>query len=344
MTDPALIKSWNTNLENVHIAADGTQVNGTNDGTNDRKTLLLTIVNGWLGATGSGITVTRSCDAVSAADSNLWTDITKLRWNNDFANAHSWIAFQHTTLWSGGTTYFLLSLVNLTGNDGSMLEMWVSVDSAFTGGSATARPTATNEQLVKSAFFTSGNKQGWWGSGTNTNAARDYVVSQVTSTDGQVSRTVIWHNSVCIGWWGLERMRTPQGLTYDFLFTNVGFQSDTEIAPEADNVWALGNYSVGLMNDKSTATYKWTMHAAVNTRANQRFTTKREDGSVGAFPIGVWSDDPTFVFKWGDLFDMYWGVNDAVTVTHLPNDAQRDFVKVYDFAFPWSSSPIMEIA
>ena len=346
MTDPQLTKTWETNLASVHIPGDNTQINGTSDGTNDRKTLMLALVNGWLDATGSAMTVTRSCDAVSAADSNLWTNITKLRWNSAYTSAHSWLALQHTSLWSGGTVYMLLSLVNTSGYDGSRIDFWISVDAPFTGGSATSRPTAAGEQQIKDGFTaTLGSFPGMWGSGTSTNTVkRAYVISQVTSSDGQCSRTVIWLNAIAIGWITFERMKDPQGLIHDFSISWPGESSDTAIQPEADQLYDLDHYVYGLKDDKTRVKYKYTMPRIFNAKANQILISRREDNTYPALPVGLWSTDPTWSYKWGDFFDLYWGPDDNVRITHLPNDAVRTWVKVYELIYPWSDAAIMEIA
>jgi hypothetical protein len=344
MTAPALDKTWSHNILNLHITPDNTQVNGTSDGTNDRKDLFLSMVNGWLTATGSAMTVTRSCDATTAADSNLWTDITKLRWNNSITATRSWIAFEHTALRTGGSVWILLDLVNNSGFDGCMLEMWVSVDGPFTGGSPTAQPTAPNQVQFMDGNTTSLTSwAGFWGSGTSSNVARAFVLQQQTSSDGQVSRTQIWLAGNCIGWWNWERMKLPQGLTYDFTITVFGNQSDTTVGPMASNTYSTENYIFGLKDDKSRVKYRHTMHDSRNSEAYTEFFGRREDGSVGLFPVGIWSSDGTWLAKWGDTFDLYWGQNDDVAITHLPNADDRDWLKIYDYAIFWNDNDFAEI-
>ncbi len=247
MTAPTLQKAWTQNIVNYHVTADNTQDNGTSDGTNDRKELLLTMVNGWLNATGSAITVTRSCDAVSAADSNLWTDISKLRWNNSVTATRAWIAFEHTALSSHGSVWVLIDLVNNSGYDGSMLEMWISPDGPFTGGSPTVQPTAPNQVQFKDGNTTTAtNFPGYWGVGPNSNTARAFVLDQQTSTDGQVTRSQIWLGGICIGYWSWERLRKPQGQTYDFVMTVYGVGNDTTVALDRTQLYDIHNYNFGL--------------------------------------------------------------------------------------------------
>ena len=337
-------KTWNRSLENVQIAGDPTRVNGTSDANNDRKSLILAITNGWINAMGSGVTVTRSCDAVSAADSDLWADITKIRWNSSNALAHSWRAFQSTTLWSGGTVYFLLNCVQSAAFEGSRLDFWVSVDGPFTGGSPTARPTAVGEQQLKNGFTgTLTNFPGVWGSGGFSDVERNYVVQQIATDDGQCNRTYIWLNNICLGYIALDRLKDPQDLTHDFAITWVGSESDTEIAPEADNLFTVDYFTYVLNESKQRIKSAYTMDFLENTEINTLINSRREDGTVGIFPAGIWSPDASFKHKWGDMFDLYWGANDAIARTHLPNDAQRDWTKIYDLVTPWDG-PIMKVA
>lgn len=344
MTAPSLTKVWDPNILNLAIAADGTQAFGTTDATNDRKTLYLALVGGWLAATGSGITVTRSCDASTAADSNLLTDITKLRWNTGHTATHSWQAFQMTNLSSSGNVWMLISHINPSGRDGSLLDVWISVDSAFTGGSPTSRPTATNEVQIKDGLTTVlTNFAGFWGVGTSTNAARAFVLQQQSTSDGQCNRTQVWLGAICIGYISLERMANPQGQTYDFFIKWIGTGSDSTPMPTDNNVYSTDNYVVGLTNAKARVKYRLTIPNQSDSPVNTEWAGRRPDLSVPVIPVGIFSDGAGWLGQWGELFDWRWGLSDGINAKHLPNDAVPDWVQIYDFLIPWQTSTLMQI-
>lgn len=343
MTDPVLAKTWNTTLANYKSSTDTTQDNGTTDGTNARKEVLLTIVNGLLSHPGSGWTVTRSSNAVSVADSNLWSVIADLRWNSSITSTRSWIAFQHTALSSHGNVYLLFDLVNVAGYDGSLMEVWLSTDGPFTGGTISTRPSAPNEVQLKDGNTTAGDLYGYWGVGDNTNTEYQYRVNQINSSDGQCSRTHIWINDVCTGYITFERLNNPQGQTYDFLVTWAAGTTSTQVGPDDTKLYNL-DQSVKLITDAKTLSLaQYTTPGAELVTAFSTVPVRREDSQVGVWPIGVWGTTSGWQYKWGDLFDCYWAsMADEERIEHYPNDAVRNWVSIQGIVIPWGNQPIIQ--
>ena len=126
-------------------------------------------------------TVRYLCDSVTAGTAgdgvDRWSADTKLVWANA-GTAHSWIVLRQTGI---GTTYELLISCEGTSVSGSLLTILTSI-SGFSGGSTTARPTATEELTVAS----SGQ---WLGASDVSNRW-----SVMQSTDGQCTRILVGYS------------------------------------------------------------------------------------------------------------------------------------------------------
>ncbi len=134
MQTPA--KTWQFDLNNALSAP------GSNELTIDG--LWLAIKNALLGFASNPWTVVASSDASSTASSDLWSGASKL---NHSSGAHSWIVLKQTGM-AAGNFQLCIDLNSSTAYSGSI---YISHDAGFTGGTTSARPTATDEQAVVSS-------------------------------------------------------------------------------------------------------------------------------------------------------------------------------------------------
>ncbi len=149
MSLPTLAQSWYFR-GNFAIAATGTAIN-----TN--RTILkwivdtLTSTSNWVDGNGASatpanpMTVRYSCDSVTAGTVgdgvNRWAAISNLVWNTE-GSAHSWIVLRFA---DGSQLLLACQAAAVTGIN---LAIYLSPSAGFTGGTTTARPTATDQIAV----------------------------------------------------------------------------------------------------------------------------------------------------------------------------------------------------
>ncbi len=183
MTLPSLTKTWQF-VPNYAIAATGTALGTNRTILKTIKDFLTTDAAEWvdnanIATTAANLwTVRYSCDSVvagSAGDGvDRWDAITDLVWANA-ASAHSWIVLRNTAI--GSTAELLISCEGSSGS-GHVLTIAISPSAGFTGGTTTARPTATDEAVTL-------NNAAWGGVGTSDTSVKVHVVK---STDGECWR------------------------------------------------------------------------------------------------------------------------------------------------------------
>lgn len=173
MSLPTLVRTWQTSCNNAQAALGSALA--------DNRGLLIAIKNQMLTFGTNPWTVRYSCNSTTAGTAGDGVD----RWASTPANlvwqgagsAHSWIVLQQSGIATG---FQLLLSCEGSSASGSIMVIVVSPSAGFTGGTTTARPTATDEQVLV-------NGVGWGGVGTVDQSAR-WSVEQ--STDGAGTRIV----------------------------------------------------------------------------------------------------------------------------------------------------------
>lgn len=338
MPNPTYVKNWTYPIVNGEAVASNNRANGSTDGTDERKDVLFQIFRGMIDSPVAGVTVTRSCDSVTAADSDLWTDYTKLRWGTSLSATRSWICLTFANLSSSGPVHFLFDLLQPNGSYGNRIEVWCSSTSAFTGGSPTQRPAAPDEVLLKSFPQTGfGTFRGNWDGGENTTGVNNFRFSQMISDDGKHFRTLIFSGGQIRSVFMIEALYQPQALTHDFLFCFVGLNEDMELLFKSGNHLFLDENKARQSGNFATLGFGSVL--AYDAVANKR----RSDGTIAVFPVFFFGQSNSAEYRWGDLVDLYVGGNEGNTLTHMPNDALREWVKIEFLLFPWNNNDFLEI-
>lgn len=176
MTVPTKTKTWQFNV-NQTILWQSTQ-------TATIKALLLAIKNGLKGFSTLPWTVVGSSNSVAAGLDAVdrWSTVSNIVFAADGV-AHSWIVLKQTGL----DTNFQLLIECSTTLPGSDIggRVYMSPSAGFTGGSITARPTATDEVGVGNG--TNGTF-GYWGVTSSSYALQLHMMQ---STDGQATRIIL---------------------------------------------------------------------------------------------------------------------------------------------------------
>ena len=317
MALPTLSKTWQFNVNN--------QTTAQGSALADARKTLRGIKDAMIGFATNPWTVRYSCDSVTAGTAgdgvDRWSADTNLVWANA-GTAHSWIVLRQTGI---GTTYELL--ISCENSTPSNLTLLTSI-SGFSGGSKTARPTATDELTVASS--------GQWVSGTD--VSNRWSVMQ--STDGQCTRILVGYSGIFATLIVLDKPNNPttgwSTPNFSALYWNGGgLNTNTTgifstIGPNARSRIGSVNGSVsltieGIGNDFSTDT-------TIGNIANE------VDSSWDMWPLGIACITSGARGRHGSLFDL-WAVSTArASGDMIPADGSNQFAVFGNFVLPWNGS------
>ncbi len=276
-------------------------------------------------------TVVSSSDSSTAGAGDKWLTSSNLVWNTAGV-AHSWIVLQQDGIQTG----FQLC-IDLTPSGGSQANFFASM-AGFTGGSTTARPTATDENQLGPTNTT-------W---LRTDAGTVWL-NVVQSSDGQCTRVFAFNAAVGStlaapgAFWLLDRPQDPvTGWTNPYVGMVRGQAAGT----------ALTTYN-NLVNTAPSTNLLRGRHSTFNFDAN--FTTELYgtstiylgdrlqlpndiSGEYAIVPCGFASETASAVGRHGNLFDLWMGPANVHSGDTFPLSATRQFVKFGDLLLPWNSA------
>lgn len=280
-------------------------------------------------------TVVSSSDGSVADTNDNWTSTGSLNWGN--GGTRSWIVLKQTGVSSNFQVCFELDATGYGGESTGRSRVVISNADGFTGGSTSARPTATDEFVIWDVtsgafpFSDAGPFQA--------------VVHVQQSTDGSATRAFVMYNGECQGW--------------------LMFQKATD-TPAA---WSPANVFVAQSSNNSNASVQ--LHGNYNQAANigARITGTNlalyltgegyGDGTVGESAVkneldNNWPMLPMGLFhattvgkrgRHGRLKDIWWGATSAPPAfagATYPEDGSKQFIQFGHMIFPWNgSTPII---
>jgi hypothetical protein len=350
MALPTLVKDYQV-IANQTIAGDATVDSGTNS-HRDRRNLLMAIKNQLIASgtsdvgptPGGAITawaVEYSCDgstAGSAGDNvDRWTDANTDLIFNTSGNAHSWMVLSQSGL---GIEVCIDLVQNSNSNDGAEMTVVVSAGAGFTGGSTTARPTATDELGLRDATQ--------WGSGGNAGGAHAYVWHMWRTEDGEVTYLVIYYNDVPLGFWCFAAPQNPSSgwSGTQFVAAVYGQNSDVLESLNYNDWYDAASMRTYRANRISTAdAYNITsLYFSADTFGGGPFgqvlTTANDlTGEYSLGEIGLVCLESNFRGRMGTMFDLYWG-QDALgnPADNYPSGGSKTWVQFGDLVFPWDGA------
>lgn len=321
MALPTLSKTWQYSVNN-QTTAQGTAL------ADNRKTLR-GIKNALIGFGTNPWTVRYSCSSTvagSAGDGvDRWAADTDLVWNNA-GSAHSWIVLRQTGL--GSTSELLISCESSSAG-GSILTLVVS-DSAFSGGSTTARPTAANEFVFLSAAQ--------WNSAAD--VSNRYHVEQ--STDGQCTRIQVGHGGVCTFFCIIDKANNPSTnwTTPIFAFATYNattWNFSTPALIQTSNASALGR----MRNGSTTGNVTFTVEGIGNTLPTDTTIgniANEIDSAWDMWPVGIACLTTGIRGRHGSLFDLWFVSTARASADMIPGDGSNQFAVCMPFIIPWNGS------
>ena len=338
MAIPAPEKTWQYDV-NQQTFASG-------DKKTDNHSSLLLVKNSLIGFGTLPWTVIASSNSIVANASDNWTVVGDLV-NATPPTAHSWIQLRQTGL--GATTEVVLAL-DVTNSDGSFGPSLYMSGVGFTGGSITARPTATDEVTVKSG------SSSWLGA-TASHTTFDTFVHVMQSTDGECTRVFVYSSIYGEqatgvlrqtgpgGLWIIDKMKNPRpSLTLPVVFVeNHGNFGSGNPAGRYNVIFD----AVSAYGRTATTEYTaWLSTQGFQGEALGRIATHNRvisdfSGEVPATKIGIVSETPGARGKKGDLFDIWFGNERIESGTTFPVGATRTHAKHGDLIVPWNGTRVL---
>lgn len=328
MTFPVLAKSWQF-IPNYAVTATGTPL-GTNRTILKQLKDAFTTTANWVDNTNASVspsnlwTTRYSCDSVTAGTAgdgvDRWSSISNLVFANA-GSAHSWYVFRNTAI--DTNCELLLSCEGLASN-AQNITLVLSPSAGFTGGTTTARPTATDEIVVINNTT--------WGGVVNTDAnAKLHIMKSsdgqcwrfFCANGGQINTAIIvgkasalhssWpHPAVCLGLGtsAATNILTQGNLNTTASFNGRGVSSMTMFlaGPGANN--ALLNAAITSANDLSS---EWPF------LSQQLYSTTASNRGVHGYLCDVW----------------YGSTTTASGSTCPTTGTQHQFVQFGPLIFPW---------
>lgn len=313
MALPTLSKTWQFNV-NQALAATGTVLLTL-------RSVMRAFVNSLLGFGSSPWTCRGSSNGVTAGMdlTNRWAADTDLVWA---AGTRSWIVLRQTGI---GSTFEIC--IDLNSSNSYFVSMFYSFV-GFSGGSVSARPTASDETAVISS--------GQWTSSVDV----AYKLHVLQSSDGKSIRMFCCTSSTVLNsFMAIDVPDNPStGWTNPLVATWRGGNSGFAITLTTHNTAtaAVAKHSGTLMSVYFTAeAFGGTvLPAAANLGNNANEISSEWE----LYPIGLGSSTVTRRGRIGSLPDIYWKPEGVGHGDTFPNDATRTFVSFGGVVVPWNGS------
>jgi hypothetical protein len=309
---PTLEKTWQFNV-NQYTAA---------------STIALTDAQAWVfklkqsltGFASSPWTVIRSSNSSTSGASDLWISPANLSWNSG-GGARSWIVLQQTGV-TGGNLQICLELLSSSSPDS--LAIAFSPNAGFTGGTTSARPTATDEFSFGSVTITP-------------TTSFSSVLHVMQSTDGQSTRAFLMIGGVVKMALFIETVAdSPASLTFKGLVSFLpNLSSDQHYS---SSLWKGRFGAVNFVAYTGTEVYNNTRATAANSGALSSFTSQYVFS-----PISAHSETVNAKGRVGRLVDLWFGPYVPITGSTFPaSPDDKEFLQLFPFTVPWNgTTPIL---
>lgn len=330
MALPTLTKTWQYAL-NQQILAQGSALATS-------KRLVRTEKNGLLSFASNPFTVAASCNGTTAgslaANSGLgdgvdrWAADSDINWNTA-GSPKSWAVLRSTAFLT--RFEYLLDLSGADAN-GARRTIYISPNAGFTGGTTTARPTATDEVVVRSDYtFTGG--------GNNTHKLHQWL-----DTTGKHYRCVAYSAGAIVTAMLMDNVvvRPTPGWTYPcFAYMGAGATAlNYDVLNYTATPLCKGRAPAGLMDIYLTA------EGWGNTNCPGVRRLAGANGISGEFllsPMGVASESTGAEGQHGELSDIWWGITANAEATGYPGSATKLFHQAGDIVLP-NNGTVIEVS
>jgi hypothetical protein len=324
---PTLSKTWQFSLNN--LAAAGVSLLTAN------QNLVFAIKEALKSFGTLPWTCWGSSDGVGACgngDSNdRWAAATNCVWATAGTN-HSWIVLTQTGLDAGGHGAICIDLnvaAATAASNSVILSPSVGFGAAHGGadGTATARPTATDEVVLLSAAA--------YGGGPSLQQNRCNVLQ---STDGECTVVALCRNGGPSGLWIFAKANNPQSEWTKPVFGWV--KGDATSNPTNPVTYANLTGSTGKTYLAAACSMNFTGEGDGTNMIGQSMTFADEDsGNWPMCGLGIYISTAGHRGRKGDVFDLWWGSTSRTTGDGYPAAGTTlQFLQFGNLILPWDSA------
>ena len=323
MALPTLAKTWQFTVNQQILALGSALI--------DNQTLQLNIKNALIGFGTQPWTMYYSCSSLVAGAANDGTDriaaIANIVWGNA-GSAHSWWVLQQTNLGTHAQLLFSMEGISASGN--VMTLVW-SPSAGFTGGSTTARPTATDEIVLLS-------NAGFGGASALDQSVRWSVMQ---TTDGQCTRIMIASAAAVSSWAIFDKLSGPTaGWAIPVVAAwNVSVPTTNILATNTlgSAVFKMRNSSisgVGSMTVEGFSTTALPTDTVIGNISNEI------DSTFIMMPVGFAGLTSGLRGRHGSFVDLWLGSNSVVSADTYPNTGTNLFAQFGHLILPWNGGAV----
>lgn len=339
MSLPTPDKTWQFN---VNQALATTTVELT-----DHQRLLRTIKDTLVGFGLHPWTVGYSCNSVTAGTVNdgtdRWTLNTNLVWTNT-TTARSWMVLKQAAT----GFQLLLHCRDTVSATARGIGAYLSPSAGFTGGTTTARPTATDEITLCAENETSTGNGGQW---DGFNLASSVVLHVLHSSDGKCTRVFICRANACVASWFIDIPKNPAsswttpnvGSIKGLFVTSSPTYARLVTATLANSPFfssVNSSFSGTTLIAASTLTCEFYVGSAGTTQSVGQNITVVNDLSTSypLLPTGIFSGTPGITTRLATMFDVWVSSTVPTTGDTFPNDTSRQFAVFGNIIVPWNGT------
>ena len=309
MALPTLAKTWQYNVNNLSPSQGSALASN--------KRVIRLIKDAMIGFASSPWTVVSSSNASVANSSDNWASDTDITMDS---GAHSWIVLKQTGIASNFQICF-----DLNSASSYYMTYVVSQSAGFTGGSTTARPTATDEMVCLSSSQYSNN-------------AADIGLrwSVMQSTDGECTRILICGAGSLKSIMILDKPANPiTGWTNPFYtFWQINATYSTYFT----------NYVGKIRAGSTDGTINYLQEGWNSRLASEDITwgniANEISGEWGMYPLGFACDTTGIRGRHGSVYDLWAGSSSVAAGDTYPADGSNQFVHFGCLIFPWNGGSV----
>lgn len=324
---PTLTKTWQF--------AVNQNVSGTADADQRHKALALALKNILIGFASNPWDVRGSSDGNGSAGMDQvdrWSGYSDINYLGQAQPSQfSWIVLRQSAI-NGANFELCIAFSNALGT--RIAEIVISPSAGFTGGSTTARPTATDERTEISGA--------WGGNFTGAEPSYPHIVHAMQSSDGELTRIVIYYNTTPFVFWLFDKPGNQEsGWTEAALWIVHGGPSVVSEMYFADFYNSSSNSRLwdGVLGS-DFATYFSCESRDGNALGEMMTAPSPISGEWPIVPIGLMSEDASRRCRPGEVVDLWWG-STAADASEYPNDTSKQFAQFGHLIFPWNGTTVV---
>ena len=290
---PTPVKNWQYQVNQTVLT--------TGVSSSDFQTLWLKILNLLLGFTTNPWTMVQCSDgAGTVSSSNILTTIAKFVWATQGTN-HTWFVLKQTGVGSNFEVCF-----DLAASSRNNAVISFSPNAGFTGGTATAAPTATDEVFLVGTAHNA--PAAYTGTGLSSSAVTQFEVHALQSTDGQCTRLVMetYSSGGYAGFFALfDKPNNPVTGTPGWANPCVGIWSVVSMTPANFNT-SSSNGCKGRANGVVMPLFLTSLGIQTGLPITRQTVQSDVSGEFPITAIGLFSATTSAKGRHGSLYDLWW--------------------------------------